>query len=35
MNRFEQADMRLLADVDVVLTDVDDTLTRGVIGRAG
>lgn len=28
MNRFDQADMRLLANVDIVLTDVDDTLTR-------
>lgn len=28
MTRFAEADARLLADVDIVLTDVDDTLTR-------
>src|SRR3546814_1192772 len=29
MTRFADADLQLLAQVDVILTDVDDTLTRG------
>src|SRR3546814_4188945 len=29
MTRFADADLQLLAQVDVVLTDVDDTLTQG------
>src|SRR3546814_13784759 len=29
MTRFADAELQLLAQVDVILTDVDDTLTRG------